>query len=98
VWDQAGVAVLHVLSSVKTHQRLAAALLAKHGTNYKVRRGAGRCGPLVDGVLDQAMERDMKLNEKQLTENRLQKLCARFILLDPSQRVTPLPSSVAQST
>lgn len=37
------------------------------------------------------MARDIKTNAKQLTASRLQKMCARFKLLDDAQRLAPLP-------
>lgn len=66
-----------------------AALIQKHGEDYKVQRcGAAlaapwrllmmpshRAGPL------QAMERDIKLNSKQHTEAHLRRRCARYLLL-----------------
>lgn len=43
------------------------------------------------------MSRDIKVNNKQYTSSQLKKLCSRFILLEDSQRVAPLPKNVSAS-
>lgn len=40
----------------------------------------------------ESMARDIKTNDRQLTPAELRRLCSRFLLLDESQRVAPIPS------